>query len=115
MYASFITNLIGFQINSIFFLGTYEKIEDEEEEVYETVNVHKLKSYTPNLRVVNLWGVAFINDEHIESLSSNLAHLECLSVNFCQKFTGSCLKTVLSRCKKLKALLMEQTSMTPMR
>ena len=38
--------------------GTYEKVEDEEEEVYETVNVHKLKQYLPNLRVVNLWGVS---------------------------------------------------------
>jgi hypothetical protein len=39
-------------------LGTYEKVEDEEEEVYETVNVFKLKQYLPNLRIVNLWGVS---------------------------------------------------------
>ncbi|KHJ98581.1 F-box domain protein [Oesophagostomum dentatum] len=38
-------------------IGTYEKVEDEEEEVYETVNVFKLKQFLPNLRVVNLWGV----------------------------------------------------------
>lgn len=38
--------------------GTYEKVEDEEEEVYETVNVFKLKQYLPNIRVVNLWGVS---------------------------------------------------------
>ena len=40
------------------FLGTYEKIEDEEEEVYETVNIYKLKQHMPNLRVVNFWGVS---------------------------------------------------------
>uniref|UniRef100_A0A915K592 F-box domain-containing protein n=1 Tax=Romanomermis culicivorax TaxID=13658 RepID=A0A915K592_ROMCU len=69
-------------------IGTYEKIQDEEEEVYETVAIQKLKSYTPNLRVVNFWGVLFITDEHVESLSSNTAHLECLSVCFCMKFVA---------------------------
>lgn len=39
------------------FIGTYEKVEDEEEEVYETLNFYKLKQFLPNLRVVNLWGV----------------------------------------------------------
>jgi hypothetical protein len=65
--------------------GTYEKIEDEEEEVYETVNLHKLKQYTPNLKVINLWGVAFITDEHVDSLSANCAFLECMCVNYCHK------------------------------
>lgn len=88
--------------------GTYEKIEDEEEEVYETVNIHKLKAYTPNLRVVNLWGVAFVTDDHVESISSNCAHLETLCVNFCTKVTGSCLKLVLQRCKRIRAVLLEQ-------
>lgn len=43
--------------------GTYEKVEDEEEEVYETVNVFKLKQFLPNLRIVNLWGVSFPSRE----------------------------------------------------
>lgn len=78
-------------------------MEDEEEEVYETVNVYKLKQYLPNLRIVNLWGVSlqllvscsfsmfdllkvpFITDEHVEALSSNCAYLECLCVNYCEK------------------------------
>ncbi|CAJ0951912.1 unnamed protein product, partial [Mesorhabditis belari] len=87
-------------------VGTYEKVEDEEEEVYETVNVHKLKQYLPNLRVVNLWGVPFITDEHVEALSSNCAYLECLCVNYCEKVTGSCLKLLLQRCKKLRTLFL---------
>ncbi|KAH7731969.1 Protein T28B4.1 b [Aphelenchoides avenae] len=96
-------------ISSVEFLhiiGTVEKIEDEESEVYETVNFHKLKQFLPNLRIVNLWGVPFITDDHVDSLSSNCAHLECLCVNYCQKVTGSCLKLVLQRCKRLKSLFL---------
>ncbi|VDP05948.1 unnamed protein product [Soboliphyme baturini] len=92
-------------------IGTYEKIEDEEEEVYETINLHKLKAFTPNLRVVNFWGMAFLNDDHINSLSSNTPQLECLAINFCQNITGTCLKTLLTRCKRIRTLLMEQTAL----
>ncbi|VDM56579.1 unnamed protein product [Angiostrongylus costaricensis] len=92
-------------------IGTYEKVEDEEEEVYETVNVFKLKQYLPNLRVVNLWGVPFITDEHVDAISSNCAHLECLCVNYCTKVTGTCLKLVLQRCRKLKCLFLAHTKL----
>uniref|UniRef100_A0A914ECN4 F-box domain-containing protein n=2 Tax=Acrobeloides nanus TaxID=290746 RepID=A0A914ECN4_9BILA len=92
-------------------VGTYEKVEDEEEEVYETVNVFKLKQFVPNLRVVNLWGVPFITDDHVDALSSNTAHLECLCVNYCTKVTGSCLKLVLQRCKRLKSLFLAHASL----
>lgn len=51
--------------------GTYEKISEEEEEIYEVINIHKLKSATPNLRVVNLWGINFVDDSHVEAFSSN--------------------------------------------
>lgn len=53
------------------FTGTYEKIEEEEEEIYEVINVHKLKSATPNLRVINLYGINFVDDSHIDAFSSN--------------------------------------------
>ncbi|PAV80934.1 hypothetical protein WR25_04772 isoform D [Diploscapter pachys] len=96
-------------VESLHIIGTYEKVEDEEEEVYETVNVFKLKQFLPNLRIVNLWGVPFITDEHVDALSSNCAHLECLCVNYCTKVTGSCLKLVLQRCKKLKSLFLAFT------
>ncbi|VDM78206.1 unnamed protein product [Strongylus vulgaris] len=92
-------------------IGTYEKVEDEEEEVYETVNIFKLKQFLPNLRVVNFWGVPFITDEHVDAISSNCAHLECLCVNYCTKVTGSCLKLVLQRCRKLKSLFLAHTSL----
>ncbi|GMT36962.1 hypothetical protein PFISCL1PPCAC_28259 [Pristionchus fissidentatus] len=92
-------------------IGTYEKVEDEEEEVYETVNIFKLKQFLPNLRVVNLWGVPFITDDHVDAISSNCAHLECLSVNYCAKVTGSCLKLVLQRCKKLRCLFLAHTNL----
>uniref|UniRef100_A0A1I7ZIX4 F-box domain-containing protein n=2 Tax=Steinernema glaseri TaxID=37863 RepID=A0A1I7ZIX4_9BILA len=92
-------------------IGTYEKVEDEEEEVFETVNVNKLKQYLPNLRVVNLWGVPFITDENVDQLSSNCAHLECLCVNYCTKVTGSSLQLALQRCKKLRSLFLAYTNL----
>lgn len=58
-------------------IGTYEKVDnEEEEEIYEVINVHKLKSATPNLRVINLYGINFIDDSHIDAFSSN-----CIQVN----------------------------------
>ena len=51
--------------------GTYEKVSEEEEEIYEVINIHKMKSATPNLRVVNLWGINFVDDSHVEAFSSN--------------------------------------------
>uniref|UniRef100_A0A8R1DEX5 F-box domain-containing protein n=1 Tax=Caenorhabditis japonica TaxID=281687 RepID=A0A8R1DEX5_CAEJA len=98
-------------VETLHIIGTYEKVEDEEEEVYETVNVFKLKQFLPNLRVVNLWGVPFITDEHVDAISSNCAHLECLCVNYCAKVTGSCLKLVLQRCRKLRTLFLAHTKL----
>jgi len=90
--------------------GTYEKVEEEEEEIYEVINVHKLKSATPNLRVINLYGINFIDDSHIDAFSSNCIQLECLAVNYCSKVTGSTMKTLFQRSKRLRCLLMNQTS-----
>ncbi|XP_014665180.1 PREDICTED: uncharacterized F-box/LRR-repeat protein C02F5.7-like [Priapulus caudatus] len=91
-------------------VGTYERI-DQEEEIYEVINIHKLKSYIPNLRMVNMYGVSFVDDSHVESISSNCIHLEGLAVNFCLKFKGSSLKTLLQRCRKLRTLLMQHTDL----
>lgn len=65
-------------------IGTYEKVEEEEEEIYEVINVHKLKSATPNLRVINLYGINFIDDSHIDAFSSN-----CIQVNAATHFIFS--------------------------
>ncbi|XP_037795359.1 F-box/LRR-repeat protein 7-like [Penaeus monodon] len=92
-------------------VGTYEKADEEEEEIYEVINIPKLKSATPNLKVVNLYGINFVDDSHIEAFSSNCIQLECLAVNFCAKVTGTSLKILLGRCKKLKCLLMQQCSL----
>jgi len=91
-------------------LGTYEKVEEEEEEIYEVINVHKLKSATPNLRVINLYGINFIDDSHIDAFSSNCIQLECLAVNYCSKVTGSTMKTLFQRSRRLICLLMQGTS-----
>ncbi|KAG7297347.1 hypothetical protein JYU34_019318 [Plutella xylostella] len=87
-------------------IGTYEKVEEEEEEIYEVINVHKLKSATPNLRVINLYGINFVDDTHIDAFSSNCIQLECLAVNFCNKVRGSTMKTLFQRSRRLTTLLM---------
>lgn len=92
-------------------IGTYEKVEEEEEEIYEVINVHKLKGATPNLRVINLYGINFIDDSHIDAFSSNCIQLECLAVNYCNKVTGSTLKTLIQRSKRLRCLLMSGCSL----
>lgn len=92
-------------------IGTYEKVEEEEEEIYEVINVHKLKSATPNLRVINLYGINFIDDSHIDAFSSNCIQLECLAVNYCNKVTGSTLKMLIARSKRLTCLLMNGTGL----
>ncbi|OWR43326.1 F-box/LRR-repeat protein 2 [Danaus plexippus plexippus] len=92
-------------------IGTYEKVEEEEEEIYEVINVHKLKSATPNLRVINLYGINFVDDSHIDAFSSNCIQLECLAVNFCNKVTGSTMKTLFQRSRRLTCLLMHGCSL----
>ena len=51
------------------FSGTFEHGDQEEEEIYEVINISKIKANTPNLRVVNLYGISFIDDSHIELFS----------------------------------------------
>lgn len=98
-------------IEVLHLIGTYEKVEEEEEEIYEVINIHKLKSAVPNLRCVNMYGIAFVDDTHVEAFSSNCIQLECLSLNYCAKVTGSTLKLLFQRCKKLRTLLMQQTGL----
>ena len=57
-------------------VGTYEKAEEEEGEVYEVVNIKTLKQATPNLRIINLYGITFLDDIHIEAFSSNCIQLQ---------------------------------------
>nr|CAG4650062.1 EOG090X03ZI [Sida crystallina] len=92
-------------------IGTYEMISEEEEEIYEVINIHKLKSATPNLRVVNMYGINFVDDSHVEAFSSNCIQLECLAVNYCAKVTGSSLKILFQRCRKLRCFLAQQTGL----
>ena len=73
-------------------VGTYEKAEMEEGEIYEVVNIKTLKQATPNLRIINLWGINFIDDTHIEAFSSNCIQLQATStIEFtCLEFLKSC-------------------------
>ncbi|ELT97705.1 hypothetical protein CAPTEDRAFT_167812 [Capitella teleta] len=87
-------------------IGTFEQGDEEEEEIYEVINISKIKAHTPNLRVVNLYGISFVDDSHVELLSSNCIHLECLALNFCLRVKGTTLKVLTQRCKKLRTLLL---------
>jgi len=90
--------------------GTFELGDEEAEEIYEVINIGKIKAHTPNLRIVNLYGINFVDDTHIELLSSNCIHLECLALNFCLRVKGSTLRVLVQRCKKLKTLLLQHCS-----
>ena len=63
-------------------VGTYEKAEMEEGEVYEVVNIKTLKQATPNLRIINLYGISFLDDTHIEAFSSNCIQLQVCKAAF---------------------------------
>jgi len=92
--------------------GTYEQGEEEEGEVYEVLNIKALKQATPNLRVINLYGVSFVDDSHIEAFSSNCIQLTVLCANYCSKITGASLKILIQRCKFLRCLMLQQTNLT---
>ena len=53
--------------------------------MYEVLNIRSLKQATPNLRVINMWGVSFVEDAHIEAFSSNCIQLAVLCVSYCPK------------------------------
>ena len=91
----------------LFTPGTFELSSESEEDIYEVINIGKIKAHTPNLRVVNLYGITFLDDTHIEMLASNCIHIECLALNFCLRVKGSSFKTLIQRCKKLKSLLLQ--------
>jgi hypothetical protein len=88
-------------------IGTFELGDESQEEIYEVINIGKIKAHTPNLRLINFYGISFVDDSHVELLSSNCIHLDCLALNFCLRVKGSALKTLIQRCKKLKTLLLQ--------
>ncbi|XP_046366198.1 F-box/LRR-repeat protein fbxl-1-like isoform X2 [Haliotis cracherodii] len=90
-------------------IGTFELSTESDEDSYEVINISKIKAHTPNLKIVNFYGIGFIDDSHIELLTSNCIHLETLALNFCLRVRGSSFKTLIQRCKKLKSLLLQHT------
>jgi len=92
-------------------IGTFELGDEEEEEIYEVINISKIKAHTPNLKIVNLYGISFVDDTHVELLSSNCIHLEALALNFCLRVKGHSFKTMVQRCRKLKTLLLQHCSL----
>ncbi|KAF5401102.1 F-box/LRR-repeat protein 7 [Paragonimus heterotremus] len=88
-------------------IGTFEQATEEEEEIYEVINISKIKAHTPNLRVINLYGINFIDDSHVELLATNCIHLECVALNFCLNVKGSSFALLIANCTKVKTLLLE--------
>lgn len=93
--------------HSVVITGTFELGDEEQEEIYEVINIGKIKAQTPNLRIINLYGISFVDDSHVEMLSSNCIHLDTLALNFCLRVKGSSFKILIQRCKKLKTLLLQ--------
>ncbi len=42
----------------------------------QVINIKTLKQATPNLRIINLYGISFLDDSHIEAFSSNCIQLQ---------------------------------------
>ena len=113
----FMRRIYGFlsSLHILHVIGTLEKSSltstslSEETDDYETININKIKSHAPNLHTINLYGVCFIDDSHIEAIASSCIHLQCLALNFCVRITGTSFKNLMSRCQKLKCLLLQNT------
>ena len=65
--------------------STSGEINETESEKFEVLKIRTLKSATPNLRVINMYGISFVDDSHIEAFSSNCIQLAVLCVNYCSK------------------------------
>jgi len=113
----FMRRIYGFlsSLHTLHIIGTLEKSSvistssPEETDSYETINISKIKANAPNLRTINLYGVGFIDDNHIEAIASGCIHLECLALNFCTRVTGTSFKNLMNRCRKLVCLLLQNT------
>jgi hypothetical protein len=85
--------------NILHLVGTYDKSRyQEEEEIYEVVIIHKAKASAPNLHIINLYNIDFIDDSHIDAFSSNC--IQYFVVNFCS------FNTLFQPSKRLKCLLL---------
>ncbi|KAL3316984.1 hypothetical protein Ciccas_004363 [Cichlidogyrus casuarinus] len=92
-------------------IGTFERGTEEEEEIYEVINISKIKAHTPNLTVVNLYGITFIEDSHVELLASNCIHLEYVALNYCLNVKGASFNLLLSNCTRLTTMLLKHCSL----
>lgn len=111
---AFMRRIYGYlsSLQTLHIIGTIEKSSmttAEESDNYETINISKIKAHVPNLRVINFYGVTFLDDSHIEAIACGCIHLECLAVNYCIKVSGSSFKVLINRCSKLKCLLLQNT------
>jgi hypothetical protein len=99
-------------LNTLHIIGTIENSSvstPEEIDNYETINISKIKAHAPNLRVINLYGIGFVDDSHIEAIAAGCIHLQCLALNFCIRIIGTSFKNLMNRCSKLQCLLLQNT------
>lgn len=110
----FMRRIYGYisSLNTLHIIGTMEKDSVsivEETDSYETINITKIKASAPNLRIINLYGISFVDDSHIEGIASGCLHLQCLALNFCIRITGTSFKVLMNRCERLQCLLLQNT------
>ncbi|CAF4001055.1 unnamed protein product [Rotaria sordida] len=111
---AFMRRIYGYisSLNTLHIIGTVEKASissSEEADTFETINISKIKTHAPNLRVINLYGIGFIDDNHIELIASGCMQLQCLALNFCIRIRGTSFKNLMNRCTKLQCLLLQNT------
>lgn len=69
-------------------VGIFEMLMEVEEDIYEVINIGKIKVYTLNFRIVNMYGIIFIDDSYIELFIFNCIYIEILVFNFCFRVKG---------------------------
>ena len=108
--------------------GTYEQGEEEEGEVYEVLNIKTLKQATPNLRIINLYGIRWHQQQFLNISSKisieycrykNIFHCIIISINVVEQlisfiddshieaFSSNCIQLAVlcvNFCSKVKSL-----------
>jgi anti-anti-sigma regulatory factor len=111
---AFMRRIYGYisSVHTLHIIGTIENSSvstQEENDNYETINISKIRAHAPNLRVINLYGISFVDDSHVEAIASGCIHLQCLALNFCVRVIGTSFKNLIIRCGKLQCLLLQNT------
>ncbi|CAF1304569.1 unnamed protein product, partial [Adineta ricciae] len=117
---AFMRRIYGYlsSLQTLHIIGTMEKptiSSQDDVSNYETINLGKIKASAPNLRVINLYGIGFIDDSHVEAIASGCIHLQCLALNYCIRVCGTSFKALMARCIQDAGMLAVNWSSTQLK